>query len=148
MNLTKLNLLLADDDSDDRMFFKEAIEELPIEANVTTVRDGVELMHHLNSNVLKPHALFLDLNMPRKNGFDCLAEIKKSEALNHIPVIIYSTSFDTEVVNVLYENGAQHYVCKPGDFLKLKQVIYEALTMVAADKTAPPSKDNFVIQVR
>lgn len=148
VTLTPINLLLADDDLDDRLFFKEAIEELPIATTVTTVSDGVELMHHLNSSQEKPHVLFLDLNMPRKNGFDCLEEIKRSEALNGIPVVIYSTSFDAEMVNILYEKGAQHYVCKPGDFMKLKQVIYEALTTVAANKIAPASKDNFVIQVR
>ncbi|HLP51344.1 MAG TPA: response regulator [Chitinophagales bacterium] len=148
MTLTPIHLLLADDDLDDRLFFKEAIDELAIATSVTTVSDGVELMHHLNSSEEKPHVLFLDLNMPRKNGFDCLEEIKRSEALNHIPVVIYSTSFDAEMVNVLFEKGAQHYVCKPGDFMKLKQVIHDALIAVVASKNLPASKDNFVIEVR
>jgi CheY-like chemotaxis protein len=105
-----LNLLLADDDVDDCMFFKEALEELPIDFNLVTVPDGVELLRQLGTLEMLPDALFLDLNMPRKNGFECLTQIKTDEKLNPIPVIIYSTSFDTEVVNMLYEKGAYHYI--------------------------------------
>ena len=69
MNNSTLNLLLADDDADDCMFFKEALEELPVAAKLITVNDGVQLMNHLiNENSQLPDALYLDLNMPRKNG--------------------------------------------------------------------------------
>jgi CheY-like chemotaxis protein len=146
MSFSSINVLLADDDEDDRNFFKEALEELPISANLTTVDDGVQLMQLLSQpEATSPDVLFLDLNMPRKNGFECLSEIKLNEKLKHLPVIIYSTSLDHKVVNSLYENGAHYYVRKPGDFSKLKEVINEALTKVAySDRTKPP-KEKFII---
>lgn len=142
-----LNLLLADDDTDDCMFFKDALEEIPVPSSLKTVKDGVELMQHLSSVPILPDAVFLDLNMPRKNGFDCLTEIKSSSNLNTVPIIIYSTSMDKEVVDMLYEKGAQHYIRKPGDFLKLKQVIYEALISIT-NRKMKVLKEEFIIEAK
>ena len=73
-----ISIVLADDDSDDRMFFKDAFEELKIKTKVKTFTNGVELMNYLNiEDTVLPNVLFLDLNMPKKNGFECLKEIKK-----------------------------------------------------------------------
>ena len=111
MSTTPLNLLFADDDTDDCFFFKEALEELPISAKLTTVNDGMQLMQQLSAKeTLLPDALFLDLNMPRKSGFDCISEIKRNNKLMHIPVIIYSTSLNVEVVDLLYQKGALCYI--------------------------------------
>ena len=86
-------ILLADDDEDDRLFFKEAFEEIKIKTNVIMVNDGVELMNYLSQNGNQlPHILFLDLNMPRKTGLDCLLEIKRLPHLQDIAIAIYSTS--------------------------------------------------------
>jgi len=87
---TPLNLLLADDDWDDCALFREALEELPIAAKLNIVHDGVQLMQllHQNERIL-PDVLYLDLNMPRKNGFACLAEIKHNKRLSQLPVIIF-----------------------------------------------------------
>jgi len=117
MDLKQLNILLADDDIDDCVFFKEALSELLISTNITAVHDGEKLMKLLTSitNVL-PHILFLDLNMPRKNGFECLTEIKENEKLKNLPVAIFSTSYEQEVVNSLYKNGAQYFIRKPAEF--------------------------------
>ena len=109
MDLIKHNLLLADDDIDDCIFFKEVLEELPVESFLTTVKDGVELMKFLNTANL-PDVLFLDLNMPRKTGHECLSEIKKDQKLKHLPVIIFSTSFDHVVANAL--RAIRHDVLK------------------------------------
>ena len=148
MDNTQYNLLLADDDADDCMFFKEALEELPVASVLTTVNDGVELLHLLTtkSNIL-PDILFLDLNMPRKTGFECLTEIKLDEKLKQLPVIIFSTSFDHEIVNLLYDMGADYYIRKPGDFTKLKKTIHEAITITAQKKDIRPEKEKFVIEV-
>jgi CheY-like chemotaxis protein len=146
MKSTLLNILLADDDLDDCLFFKEVLDELPLSSTLTTVNNGVDLMLYLSANTFLPDALFLDLNMPRKNGFECLTEIKESEELKKLPVIILSTSFDTDVVNLLYEKGANHYIRKPGDFSKLKLVINEALTKIANKEDLKTPKDKFVIE--
>src|ERR1700675_4386029 len=108
MKLKQLNILLADDDGDDCYFFKEALKECPVSTHLTTVPDGEHLMHLLTNGTRElPDVLFLDLNMPRKNGFECLSEIRENKKLKDLPVIIFSTSFEQEVVNLLYQNGAQ-----------------------------------------
>jgi CheY-like chemotaxis protein len=146
MKITSFNLLLADDDYDDCVFFKEALEELPVNSTLKTVSDGEQLMDLLTTKPEPfPDILFLDLNMPRKTGFECLTEIKRDEKLKLLPVIVYSTSFDHEVVNMLYEKGAHYYIRKPGEFAKLKKVILEALTITALN-SAKPNKENFVIR--
>ena len=140
-------LLLADDDLDDRLFFEDAIEELFTSYKLSTVTDGVELMEVLfdNSEQL-PDILFLDINMPRKNGCECLAEIKANDMLKEIPVVIFSTSLDMEIVNKLYENGAHYYIRKPGDFNVLKKVIYQATVLLKEDNINQPERSNFIIQ--
>ena len=92
-----------------------------------------------------PHGLFLDLNMARKNGFECLSELKGDEKLRDLPVIIFSTSFEESVVNLLYEKGAQYYIRKPAEFSLLKSVILEAITLIAEDTTSQPAREDFVI---
>jgi|SRR5688572_31861025 len=148
MNPTLIQLLLADDDADDRMFFKEALDELPVHSSLRTVDDGDQLMKLLtNESTILPDILFLDLNMPRKSGFECLTEIKTNEKLKSLKVIIYSTSFDPGMVNSLYENGAHLYVCKPGDFNNLKKVIHEAIKTATQGNSLQTSKEYFVIQI-
>ena len=137
-------ILLADDDEDDCFLFKEALDELDIKTQLSIVHNGEQLIKWLNNKEL-PHLLFMDLNMPRKNGMDCLIEIKGSENFNNLPIIIYSTSFQADVVDLLYKQGAQFYIRKPNKFLELKNVIHNALTLAAELKYKQPSKENFVL---
>ena len=132
MYLKQLNILLADDDIDDCHFFKEALEALPVSTRLTTVNDGEELMIHLADPGNKlPHVLFLDINMPRKNGFECLAEIKQDEKLKDLPVVMFSTSSAQDKINILFKTGADLYIRKPANFAQLVQVIHHALPMAA-----------------
>jgi CheY-like chemotaxis protein len=147
MNTSSHKLLLADDDIDDCLFFKEALEELPFEAALTTVNDGVELMEYLTTDSnLKPEVIFLDLNMPRKTGFECLTEIKLHEELKHLPVFIISTSMNIDVVDSLFAKGAYYYIQKPGCFFQLKSIISKALTILAENNNQTPSRENFILQ--
>jgi CheY-like chemotaxis protein len=130
MNPKPINILYADDDIDDCHFFKEALKVLPIKTDITIVKDGEELMNYLSENSERlPHVLFLDINMPRKNGFECLAAIKENEKLKDLPVIMFSTSNSTEKINILFKNGANVYVHKPANFAQLIQVIHHALPL-------------------
>jgi CheY-like chemotaxis protein len=141
-----LNILLADDDEDDRMFFQDVLEELLIKATLTMVSNGMELMKFLEKNIHQlPHVLFLDLNMPSKSGAECLSEIKNHEKLNHLPVIIYSTSANPDVVELLYNLGAQYYIRKEGDFSCLKTVIGKALALCRQNSTTQPLRNDFLI---
>jgi CheY-like chemotaxis protein len=146
MSSTQFNLLLCDDDADDCYFFKEALQSFPLVTQLTTVHDGEQLMQQL-TNVINglPDVLFLDLNMPRKNGFECLSEIKLNEKLKQLPVIIFSTSYEQEVVNLLYKNGAQYFIRKPAEFSQLQKVIQKALTVLVQENKSQPSRENFVL---
>lgn len=147
MEKSKLHLLLADDDIDDCDFFKDAIDELSSPLNLTIVNNGVALMEYLLTNLANPpHLIFLDLNMPKKSGLECMVEIKSSDSLSHIPIIIYSTSLDHMVVNSLYQMGAHHYIQKPAEFASIKSVIQKAITLFSNPISQPRSRDNFVIQ--
>ena len=146
MNKVKYKLLLADDDIDDVAFFKEALEELPFTSRLETVNDGVELMEFLNGELIElPDMLFLDLNMPRKTGYECLSEIKSDDKLKHLPVVIISTSFEHDVAQLLYKNGADFYLCKPTDFTTLKQFIHKAIDLVTSLPTNPRSEQHFLV---
>lgn len=145
MNNSTLNLHLADDDLDDCTFFKEALEKLPITTKLTIVNNGVQLMSLLNTtDFTLPDVLYLDLNMPHKNGLDCLQEMKSDERLKQIPIIIFSTSFDKEVVELLYEHGAHYYIRKPAEFQNLKNISSKSLDLISQSK---PTKENFIIQI-
>ncbi|TMI66413.1 MAG: response regulator [Bacteroidetes bacterium] len=146
MRTDQINLLLADDDMDDCDFFKDALNDLSIATNLTLVHNGVELMQLLTKKELElPHALYLDFNMPRKNGFECLIEIRSNEKLKELPIIIFSTSFDKEVVDLLYVNGANYYIRKPAEFSNLKKVIFKSLTLILGNNDQQPLKENFII---
>src|SRR5215204_5152622 len=100
---------LADDDEDDRFLFQEALNEITLSTHLTSVCDGEQLMDALTTNAL-PDMLFLDLNMPRKDGFQCLTEIRNDEKLRTLPVVVFSTSFQPDAVDKLYKSGAHYYI--------------------------------------
>ena len=132
VNFKKLHILLADDDVDDRNLFKKALDAIPVSTDLKTVDDGEQLMQYLSENTKHlPHVLFLDINMPGKNGFECLAEIKQNEKLKDLPVVMYSTANSQDKINILFKTGANIYVRKPSDFSELVQVIYHALPIAA-----------------
>jgi CheY-like chemotaxis protein len=149
MRFKQLHILLADDDTDDCIFFKQALVELIIPTFLTAVHDGEQLMQLLIYETKElPDILFLDLNMPRKNGFECLSEIKRSNKLKQLPVIVFSTSFEQEVVNMLYQNGAQYFIRKPSEFSQFKKIIQQSLTLIAQGDITQPTKENFVLTVQ
>ena len=131
-----MNILLAEDDKGDIYLFEKAVNELEIPVNLKTVRDGEELMNYLSKHSEElPNILFLDLNMPRKNGFECLVEISENEKLKDLIVIILSTSFPQDknyelgMISHLFKLKASIFIRKPNDFALLKQVISHSLTL-------------------
>ncbi len=139
-------IFLADDDADDCLLFEDALREISQQTLLTTANDGIELMDILETRVPPPpDVIFLDLNMPRKNGFECLTEIKHTEKFKNIPVVIFSTSSQPEAINKVYEQGANYYICKPGSFSKLKLVIQKVLSIDWNQNNYPRNKENFLI---
>jgi CheY-like chemotaxis protein len=145
MNLKPLNLVLADDDTDDCNFFKSALSKLSLDTHLTIVNDGEELMKLLGEETSQlPEVIFLDLNMPRKNGSECLAEIKKTERLRHVAIVIFSTSYSRDTMELLFKAGAHVYIRKPGNFEQLQEVIFHALPLVT-ERISAGSQVKYII---
>jgi CheY-like chemotaxis protein len=142
----KLHLLLADDDDDDCLLFRDALHELPLATELSIVADGEELMQFLLKPAQElPDYLFLDLNMPRKNGTECLAEIKQHKKLKNLPVVIFSTCALETTIQQLFTMGAQNYIRKPASFSELTALIYQAIRVL--DEPYVPSKEEFILSV-
>jgi CheY-like chemotaxis protein len=136
-------IFLAEDDADDRMFFEDVLKEVSINTNLVMADDGVELMSVLEETVPPPpDIIFLDLNMPRKNGFECLKEIRQTDKLSKIPVIIFSTSDNAQAIDKTYSLGANYYMQKPRTFALLKKAIETVLSteLESGGKQVPKEK--------
>jgi CheY-like chemotaxis protein len=137
---------LADDDDDDRLLFEDALRELSRDTSLTMATDGVDLMEKLQETVPPPPSvIFLDINMPRKNGFECLAEMKQIEKFRDIPVVIFSTSNEDSTIDRTYRQGANFYIHKPRSFEKLKSAIQQIITIDWSLQTMQPSKEKYVL---
>lgn len=122
-----VKVMLADDDSEDQELFQEALEKTGTNAEVTVVNNGQELMDNLKDpDQENPDIIFLDVNMPVKDGKKALKEIKKDDELKEIPTVILSTSDNDKDVRETFEAGANLYIRKPNSFkvftLLLKKV--------------------------
>lgn len=151
MKAKPVKILLADDDADDCFFFEKALSEISIATRFTTVNNGERLMDYLSKNSeLLPDVLFLDLNMPRKSGFECLTEITENIKLKDLYVVMYSTSYtldphyEQSMIDVLFRLGAQDYIRKPGDFAKLKELILQSLTKFIEKKSLNVEKKKLI----
>lgn len=148
MRPTPLHIMLADDDEDDRLFFKEAFEEVKIKYDITTFNDGEQLMEYLSvpENPL-PDIVFLDLNMPRKSGMECLREIRGNERLKRISVAIYSTSSSEQDIEDTFVAGANVYIKKPNDFNMLKKVLSDVVHINWQYIVDGLNKDSFILSL-
>ena len=148
MDKEYIHIILADDDEDDRLFFTDAFDELKINTKVNTFNDGVELMNYLNMpDAILPNVLFLDLNMPRKNGIECLDEIKNDDRFSDIAIAIFSTSSSEEHIEETFIRGANIYIKKPSDFTTLKKVLSDVVTINWQYHTSGLNKDNFLLRL-
>lgn len=118
---------IADDDPDDLELFIEALQQIDAECECVTAFNGLEALDKLSKQPFYiPDFIFLDLNMPRMNGKECLVEIKKSDRLKKIPVIMYSTSGERKYIQETMELGAVFFFQKPnrfGEFIQALQHI-------------------------
>lgn len=148
MNTEYTFIILADDDEDDRLFFTDAFEEIKISTKVQTFENGAELMNYLNKDdATLPEILFLDLNMPKKNGIECLHEIKENDKFKNMAVAIYSTSSSEEHIEETFVRGANIYIKKPSDFKTLKKVLQDVVTMNWQFHTSGLNKENFLLRI-
>jgi CheY-like chemotaxis protein len=148
MDNIAVKIILADDDESDRLIFIEAFAELKIKSEVIALHDGKQLMEYIAKNEIElPAIIFLDLNMPRKSGLECLKEIRSNKKIKDVPIVIYSTSASKNDIEETFHNGANVYIKKPGDFTKLKDALYKVVS--SANPYLDPifNIDNFLMKV-
>jgi len=141
----KLHILLADDDPDDRLFFKDAFDAIKIDHSLTMFEDGLDLMAYLHDTNELPHIVFLDLNMPGKSGMECLKEIRSNSALRDLSVAIYSTSASNANIEDTFIAGANVYIKKPKDFSALKKIISDVVHINWQYVTDGLNRENFML---
>lgn len=132
LHSTQRYIYLADDDSDDRDFFADAMNEIDPDLILKQAEDGMYLMDdllRLSSEEL-PDFIFLDINMPRKSGLECLEELRNHKGgLKEVNIIMLSTSNDPENIQKAMELGAAFYAVKPSSFEHLKSLLKDILSL-------------------
>ncbi len=137
-----ISVLLVEDDPGDVVLIEEAFEHNKVRNTLTIVGDGVEAMEHLRSDAVRPDLVLLDLNLPRKDGREVLAEIKSDPELRSIPVVVLTTSKAEEDILRSYDLHANAYVTKPVDFNRFIEVVRQIdeffVTVVKLPAHRPP----------
>lgn len=115
---------VIDDDLDDQEIFVMAVEKVDPEIECTFANDGVHALERLrNENSLKPECIFLDVNMPRMNGIECLEELRKFDKLENVPIYMCSTSSDPKIIGKIKELGARDFIVKPSTIVEFAAVL-------------------------
>ncbi len=120
-------LIIADDDYDDQILLKEALDDFEYPPLTQMVSDGCQLISALLSQPL-PDIVLLDLNMPNKNGIECLLEIRSKAKFDSLPVIVLSTSKDPHDIEACFNSGATLFFSKPYTFKELKMLLHSILS--------------------
>lgn len=122
-------ILLADDDEDDRDLFARAIQEIDSSASCYLVKNGLEVIELLpKQEIKKPDLIFLDVNMPVMDGWECLKELKENNEYKDTPVVIYSTTSQDHHVEKAISLGAVCLITKPDSFKKIKEILTEVIS--------------------
>ncbi|MBS7253537.1 response regulator [Flavobacterium branchiicola] len=144
--MNDLLIFYTDDDEDDLSLFADAVEAISKDINLQTYSGGEKLIHAILQSPPKPNVIFLDLNMPGKNGFDVLNELKGSAENSDIPIVIFSTSNEPGIIEKCLTLGANYFVTKPVLMRDIINAIEHALSI---DWTAfVPDLKTFVYKAK
>ena len=148
MDSNLVHVLLAEDDEDDRFLFEQILTTSSISVFLTTVEDGEKLLNLLEtiSAPPPPDVIFIDINMPLKNGIECLAQIRGNKKFDKVPVFMFSTSVYKHDVDLAYQLGANLYIPKQLFFDGQKQIIEQLFSVHWKDYLTKIPKDSFVLQ--
>jgi CheY-like chemotaxis protein len=120
-------ILIAEDDEEDRMLIKDALDESPISIDLRFVENGEELLYYLLSADKEkypvPELILLDLNMPKMDGREALKELKTHPQLRYIPIVVLTTSDADEDVLKTYDLGVSSFITKPVTFAALVEIM-------------------------
>lgn len=141
-------VILVDDDEDDRYLFSKAFQSLNIKTELQLFKDGQEFVDYLESGLGNlPEIVFLDLNMPIKNGLECLQYLRKDPKYSDIFVAIYSTSSSDTDMEATLHHGANIYIQKPSNFKTLTNVIDRALKTCYQYATSQLDRHGFILKL-
>ena len=141
-----LRVLIADDDVDDRQMLSDAIEGVKVDVEVHIVESGASLMEYLaHCNGNTPDLIFLDLNMPKKNGLECLNEIRTDVKFKGMMIAMYSSSSAVDEMENAFHAGANIFITKPNSQLALDKIIKDVLSVYWQYHTSHLNKENFVM---
>jgi len=143
-NTKRLFILSADDDAEDRMLFEEALQSVGAEHLLFSVYNGERLITFLNDSYRKeelmPNVIFLDLNMPIKNGKEVLKIIKADDSpFRYIPVVLLTTSASVADIEECYRLGANLFIIKPASFTELAKILKDLMALFTIVVELPPS---------
>ena len=148
MEKKNLKILLVDDDEDDRLFFADALQGLQMDTELLEFKNGKDCVEHLTqSSDDLPNLIFLDLNMPVMNGFECLEIIRKDVRFSEIMIAIYSTSSSEHDIEATFSKGANIYIKKPSSFKDLKGSLKQVIKMNWAYHMNDFNRENFMLKV-
>lgn len=123
------HIFYADDDEDDQELFRGALKEVDGSLVLTISNNGEALLELLQSPPPVPRLIFLDLNMPRKDGFETLQQLRGDKRMSAYPIVVFSTSSDPDAVRKTKEMGANLFVPKPHTYSGMKQAIQTCINM-------------------
>jgi CheY-like chemotaxis protein len=126
--MTGTTCFLVDDDTDDQEIFALALEEVDRSISCIVAQDGVQAIDMLSNQDFKPHYIFLDINMPRMNGMQCLEKIRKMSRLQDVPVVMYSTASDPVYYSETKRLGAAEFIVKPASIPALTDALSRFFT--------------------
>ena len=128
------SFFLIDDDTDDTDLFQSLLSEVAPQVRFDAAENGLEAIEKLTSaSIPLPDLIFLDLNMPKMNGKECLSLLKQNEQLRHIPVIMYTTSSQSKDIEETMLNGAICFIVKPSSLIELRNIIAAIAANVRGD---------------
>lgn len=138
------NILLAEDDEDDFYIFNHAMSSILGPIQILHTSNGIMFSSIIQSQI-RPDVIFLDINMPYKNGISCLKEIRSNPAFDKTRVVIYSTASQKREIDTCYALGANFYLIKPTDFSLTKLQLRDLLQNEYFKLSLQPSRDEFVM---
>jgi len=138
-----LHVLFVDDDSDESYLFNEALEQAGLNIKLSRAKDGNDLLSFLKTEPL-PDIVFIDLNMPYKDGLEALIEIRKDPQFEKLPLVIYSTTQNTSHIDSSYKHGASLFVIKPNTFNGMVEIVKKVCT-IDWENFSTPKREDFLV---
>ncbi|GEJ45576.1 response regulator [Chryseobacterium sp. ON_d1] len=148
MNKEFLNVIVADNDENTLIFFKNILKELKISIKVQCFTNGKDLMRYLNNDdAVVPELVFIKYTIPGKESMECLEEIESNPKFNNMVTVIFSEAIPENEVEDIFVKGANIYMKKPECFEKLKKVLTDIITINWQYHTSGLNIDNFILKV-